>query len=41
MQFFLDSAHVHEISYALESFNIDGVTTNPTHVAASGKKFFG
>lgn len=39
MQFFLDSAHVHEISYALKSFNIDGVTTNPRHVQASGKPF--
>lgn len=39
MQFFLDSAHAHEISYALESFNIDGVTTNPRHVQASGKPF--
>jgi transaldolase len=39
MQFFLDSAHVHEISYALDSFNIDGVTTNPRHVQASGKPF--
>jgi transaldolase len=39
MQFFLDSAHVHEISYALESFNIDGVTTNPRHVQVSGKPF--
>lgn len=39
MQFFLDSAHVHEISYALESFNIDGVTTNPRHVQTSGKPF--
>lgn len=39
MQFFLDSAHVREISYALESFNIDGVTTNPRHVQASGKPF--
>jgi len=39
MQFFLDSAHVHEISYALESFNIDGITTNPRHVQASGKPF--
>ena len=39
MQFFLDSAHVHEISYALESFNIDGITTNPRHVQTSGKPF--
>lgn len=39
MQFFLDSAHVHEIEYGLKSFNIDGVTTNPRHVQASGKPF--
>ena len=39
MKFFLDSAHVQEITYALESFNIDGVTTNPRHVQASGKPF--
>ena len=39
MQFFLDSAHVHEIKYALEAFNIDGVTTNPRHVQVSGKPF--
>ena len=39
MQFFLDSAHVQEISYALEAFNIDGVTTNPRHVQVSGKPF--
>lgn len=39
MQFFLDSAHVEEIKYALDSFNIDGVTTNPRHVEASGKPF--
>jgi len=39
MQFFLDSAHVNEISYALDSFNIDGITTNPRHVQTSGKPF--
>jgi transaldolase len=39
MQFFLDSAHVDEISHALETFNIDGITTNPRHVQASGKPF--
>jgi transaldolase len=39
MKFFLDSAHVHEISYALEMWNLDGVTTNPRHVQASGKPF--
>jgi transaldolase len=39
MQFFLDSAHVDEIKYALDAFNIDGVTTNPRHVQVSGKPF--
>lgn len=39
MQFFLDSAHVNEIEYALNAFNIDGVTTNPRHVQVSGKPF--
>jgi transaldolase len=39
MQFFLDSAHVEEIKYALDSFDIDGITTNPRHVQASGKPF--
>lgn len=39
MQFFLDSAITSEIEYALKSFNIDGVTTNPRHVQASGKPF--
>ena len=39
MKFFLDSAHVNEIQYALDAFNIDGVTTNPRHVQVSGKPF--
>ena len=39
MKFFLDSAHVHEIEYALKMWNLDGVTTNPKHVLASGKPF--
>ncbi len=39
MKLFLDSAHVHEIEYALEMWHIDGVTTNPRHVEASGKSF--
>lgn len=39
MQFFLDSAHVKEIAYAIDAFNIDGVTTNPRHIQASGKPF--
>lgn len=39
MQFFLDSAHVQEIEYALKMWNLDGVTTNPRHVQVSGKPF--
>ena len=39
MKFFLDSAHVDEIRHALEFWDIDGVTTNPRHVQASGKPF--
>ncbi|MCX6035189.1 MAG: transaldolase [Chloroflexi bacterium] len=39
MQFFLDSALADEIKYALDAFNIDGITTNPRHVQASGKPF--
>lgn len=39
MKFFLDSAKVDEIEYALGAFNIDGVTTNPRHVQVSGKPF--
>ena len=39
MQFFLDSAIVDEIRYALDVWDIDGVTTNPRHVQTSGKPF--
>jgi transaldolase len=39
MKFFLDSAKVDEIAYALDTFDIDGITTNPRHVQASGKPF--
>ena len=39
MKFFLDSAITSEITYALDMYNIDGVTTNPRHVQASGKPF--
>jgi transaldolase len=39
MKFFLDSAIVDEISYALATFDIDGITTNPRHVQVSGKPF--
>lgn len=39
MKFFLDSAQVEEIEHALKMWNLDGVTTNPRHVQASGKPF--
>ncbi len=39
MKFFLDSAQTNEITHALEMWNIDGVTTNPRHIQASGKPF--
>lgn len=39
MKFFLDSAKVDEIRYALDMWDIDGITSNPRHVLASGKPF--
>lgn len=38
MKFFLDSAKLDEISYAMEHWHIDGVTTNPRHLANAGLK---
>jgi transaldolase len=37
MKLFLDSANIVEIERALDLWDIDGVTTNPRHVLASGK----
>lgn len=37
MKLFLDSAEVDEISEGLAHWDIDGVTTNPKHIAAAGK----
>lgn len=39
MKYFLDSAKIDEIDYAYKSYAIDGVTTNPKHIMASGKSF--
>lgn len=39
MKFFLDSAITEEIIYAIENWNIDGVTTNPRHIMNSKKPF--
>jgi len=38
MKIFLDSAHVEQIKEVALWGILDGVTTNPTHVAATGKK---
>lgn len=37
MQLFLDSAKTDEIAEAIGMWEIDGLTTNPRHIAASGK----
>jgi len=39
MKLFIDTAIIDEIKEAWSWGILDGVTTNPTHVAASGKKF--
>ena len=39
MKYFLDSAKLDEIEEAHATFGIDGVTTNPRHIQASGKSF--
>ena len=39
MKLFLDSAKVDEVKYAMEMWNISGVTTNPRHIHVSGKPF--
>jgi len=38
MQFFLDSAKLDEIEYAIKRWKIDGVTTNPRHLMAAGQR---
>ncbi len=37
MDMYLDSAKTDEIRYALEHWDIDGLTTNPRHIQASGQ----
>jgi len=39
MKFFLDTANINEINKAKEWDILDGVTTNPSHVAKEGKEF--
>ena len=40
MQFFIDTAKVEEIREAASWGILDGVTTNPSHVADTGRKFY-
>jgi transaldolase len=40
MKYFLDSAKIDEIKYALENWKINGVTSNPKHIKNSGKPFY-
>ena len=40
MKYFLDSAKIDEIKYAVKNWKIDGVTSNPKHVKNSGKPFY-
>lgn len=37
MKLFLDSARMDEITYAIEKWNIEGITSNPKHIKRSGK----
>lgn len=37
MKLFLDSAKIDEITYAIEKWGIEGVTSNPKHIRKSGK----
>src|ERR1039458_5686204 len=39
MQLFIDTAKVDEIRAAADWGILDGVTTNPTHIAATGRPF--
>lgn len=39
MKFFLDTADIKEIREAQETGLLDGITTNPSHVAKSGRNF--
>lgn len=39
MKFFLDTADMAEIRAALETGLLDGITTNPSHVAKAGRHF--
>lgn len=39
MKFFLDTAMVDEIKRALDTGLVDGITTNPSHIAATGRAF--
>lgn len=39
VKLFIDSAMIDEIQHALEQWDVDGITTNPRHIQASGLPF--
>ncbi len=39
MKFFLDTAHIEEVKELIETGLVDGITTNPSLIAASGRDF--
>ncbi|RZI46275.1 fructose-6-phosphate aldolase [Candidatus Finniella inopinata] len=39
MKFFLDTAHIEDVKELLPTGWVDGITTNPSLIAASGRKF--
>ena len=39
MQLFIDTANIEQIGTAYSWGILDGVTTNPTHIAATGRGF--
>ncbi len=40
MKLFLDSADIESVKRAHETGLLDGVTTNPSHIAQTGKRFY-
>ena len=39
MKFFLDTANIEDVKPLIEMGIVDGITTNPSLIAASGRKF--
>ena len=39
LKYFIDSAKMDEVKYAVDNWRIDGITTNPRHIKTSGLPF--